>query len=197
MLWMELKVALQGQPNYRVVRCEADSDPLALCRRLAPAILVIDAEDAKSLPEKHLRIFLRPGAAHVLVFADPDDARSAEALLRMGCSGVISRQSSPENLVKAVDSIFAGELWFPRRVISAMLRYTLLETSKQLTRREVEILRLLSSDIKNQQIADSLFISRETVRWHLRSIYTKIGVKNRDEAIRYARGSDQPSEMPD
>jgi LuxR family maltose regulon positive regulatory protein len=55
------------------------------------------------------------------------------------------------------------------------------------TRREIEILRRLAAGEDNRQIAESLFISRETVRWHLRSAYAKLGVHNRNAAASLVR----------
>jgi predicted ATPase/DNA-binding CsgD family transcriptional regulator len=55
-----------------------------------------------------------------------------------------------------------------------------------LTRREIEVLRLLAQDLSNPQIAEQLVVSRRTVDAHLRSIYDKLGVKSRDAAIRVA-----------
>jgi len=60
------------------------------------------------------------------------------------------------------------------------------ESPRKLTRREKEILRLVGQGYKNQEIAEQLFISRETVRWHLRSLYPKIGVQDRLSAAFYA-----------
>jgi NarL family two-component system response regulator LiaR len=89
---------------------------------------------------------------------------------------------------EAVKAIGDGDLWYPRAVLSALVRRSILNRSvsqKRLTSREMEILRLLGMETKNQTIADQLFISRETVRWHLRALYSKIGVNNRSEAQQY------------
>ncbi|MBN9662367.1 MAG: helix-turn-helix transcriptional regulator [Acidobacteria bacterium] len=56
--------------------------------------------------------------------------------------------------------------------------------TRHLTRRELEVFEFIRQGLTNQQIADELFLSRETVRWHVRSLYSKIGVKNRSSAIR-------------
>ena len=55
-----------------------------------------------------------------------------------------------------------------------------------LTSREIEVLRLLTQDLSNPQIAEKLVVSRRTVDAHLRSIYGKLGVKSRDAAVRVA-----------
>jgi DNA-binding CsgD family transcriptional regulator len=60
-------------------------------------------------------------------------------------------------------------------------------SGESLTARELEVLRLLTQDLSNPQIAERLVVSRRTVDAHLRSIYDKLGVKSRDAAIRVAR----------
>ena len=60
-------------------------------------------------------------------------------------------------------------------------------SAESLTAREIEVLRLLSQDLSNPQIAERLVVSRRTVDAHLRSIYDKLGVKSRDAAIRVSR----------
>jgi NarL family two-component system response regulator LiaR len=107
----------------------------------------------------------------------------------LGCSGVLQRDASSETLRRAVAAVAAGELWVPRKVSSRLLHNALHnDATRHLTRRESEILKLIYKGLNNQKIADQLFISRETVRWHLRSLYSKIGVSTRQEAIRYALG---------
>jgi DNA-binding NarL/FixJ family response regulator len=110
-----------------------------------------------------------------------------EHYLRLGCSGVIPRAVSDETFGRAVHAIFDGEIWVPRKVLSRLVQSFLFgEPERRLTRREVEVLKLICLGSTNQQIADELFISRETVRWHVRSLYSKIGVNDRGSAILYA-----------
>jgi NarL family two-component system response regulator LiaR len=87
-----------------------------------------------------------------------------------------------------------GQLWFPREIISRVLKGLLIEEDlNRLTSREIEIVRLVGSGLNNQEIADKLFISRETVRWHVRALHAKLGTKDRDslrEYVRYLRSSE-------
>ena len=89
---------------------------------------------------------------------------------------MIQRNASEALLLKSIETIFAGELWVPRAVLSQMVRTSLGNNPLKLTSRETEILDMITRGLKNQEIADLLFISRETVRWHIRSLYSKIGV---------------------
>ncbi len=57
------------------------------------------------------------------------------------------------------------------------------------TRREIEILRKIAAGDNNQKIADDLFVTRETVRWHLRSAYSKLGIHDRQAAAELVSNS--------
>jgi LuxR family transcriptional regulator of csgAB operon len=90
--------------------------------------------------------------------------------------------------MRAVRAIANGELWFSRRTISRVLTTFLFEQHlKRLTSREIEILMLIGSGFSNQEIGNQLFISRETVRWHVRGLYSKLGIVNRPDALEYLR----------
>jgi DNA-binding NarL/FixJ family response regulator len=124
----------------------------------------------------------------VLVLSDDTNDAACERFIRTGCAGVLPGNASPEVYRKAVQAISAGELWAPRRILSQLARESLLANNpRRLTARETEILNLLAIGYTNQDIADHLFLSRETVRWHLRSLYSKIGASDRTSAILYAR----------
>jgi ATP/maltotriose-dependent transcriptional regulator MalT len=89
---------------------------------------------------------------------------------------------------KAVIAVSSGELWLPRKILSKLAQEAFVQgNTRKVTQRESEILKLICLGFKNQQIAEHLFISRETVRWHLRSLYSKLGVDGRTAAIRYAK----------
>jgi ATP/maltotriose-dependent transcriptional regulator MalT len=60
-------------------------------------------------------------------------------------------------------------------------------SGEPLTRREVSILRRLESDLSNKEIAEAIFISEGTLKWHLHNIYSKLDVKNRSGALLRAR----------
>ena len=59
--------------------------------------------------------------------------------------------------------------------------------TESLTERELEVLQLLDSDLSNAQIAEKLFVERSTVRFHIKNIYAKLGISNRQEAVERAR----------
>jgi LuxR family transcriptional regulator of csgAB operon len=109
--------------------------------------------------------------------------------------GLFYAEAGNENLSKGVQAIFEGELWLPRRVITAQLlrskanRTPLSHTSQHhelLTNREIEILNLLATGAKNTDIAQDLSLSVHTIKTHIYHIYKKIDVSNRMQAVNWA-----------
>jgi len=160
---------------------------VGLCRRLAPAILVVEDARLPQVPVEELADLVRSRQVQIIVLSDAINEASLGAFFRRGCAGVLSAEVTDEVLWKAIQAIFSGELWFPRKVLSRLAHEALFKTNpRRLTRRESDIYRLIYQGLTNQQIADELFISRETVRWHVRSLYSKIGVSSRAGAIEEA-----------
>jgi DNA-binding NarL/FixJ family response regulator len=191
-LWKLLKQSLDeidGPSEFVLARCkDLGTDILALSRRLAPAILVIEDSRIQVLPFKQLRDMIGRRDLQILVFSDSADDASYEEYFRMGCSGVVPYKITRQMMRKAVIAICAGELWLPRRILSKLAQEAFLQgNTRKITQRESEIFKLICLGFKNQQIAEHLFISRETVRWHLRSLYSKLGVDSRTAAIQYSK----------
>jgi DNA-binding NarL/FixJ family response regulator len=130
--------------------------------------------------------------ALAIAVSDDKDNLDCEQIIRMGFVGLLRRDEPSATLIRAVQVVVNGELWFPRQVLSRVLRMLLAEKGKSLLKpREMQILQLIGSGLNNQQIADALFISRETVRWHVRGLYSKLGIKNRRSAREYCRSIHQ------
>ncbi len=108
--------------------------------------------------------------------------------LKAELAGVIEADAASVVFCRAALSVQRDELWFPRGYLSRRIRTPASTSSaEELSEREADVLALLGRGIPNQGIADQLFISRDTVRWHLRSIYSKLGVSDREAASRLAK----------
>ena len=126
--------------------------------------------------------------AFAIGLSDETDNLNCEQIIRMGFAGVLRRDETSETITRAVEAVVNGQLWFPREIISRMLRTLLVPDGiSRLKPREMEILKLIGSGLNNQQIADALFISRETVRWHVKGLYSKLGIKDRTSAQDFGR----------
>jgi DNA-binding NarL/FixJ family response regulator len=182
---------LAKDPTIPVVSCSAGSEVAAVCRQLNPCVLIaeislIDELSFALLTGKDAS----EGSISLLAIVDQDDVELSKRLLRMGVSGAVQRSAPYTVYRRALRAVAAGELWASRGTVSALLRELLVsDKPRKLTERETEILDLIADGHQNRQIADLLFISRETVRWHVRTMYKKIGVVDRTQAIAFARAA--------
>jgi LuxR family transcriptional regulator of csgAB operon len=129
---------------------------------------------------------------YVAIFNMATGRRFGNDLVKRGVRGVFYDDDPLPNLAKGVPAILEGELWFSRKdlmkcILEADTDTKLaMELKAHLTARECEILLLIASGINNSQIADTLNISRNTVKTHLYNIYNKINVPNRLQAALWA-----------
>jgi DNA-binding NarL/FixJ family response regulator len=91
-------------------------------------------------------------------------------------------------MCKAVKAVAQRELWVDRKLACQVLQESLQQSSQpSVTPRERQILRMITEGKTNRTIADTLHVTRDTVRWHIKSLYNKIGVKDRLSAVFFAR----------
>jgi DNA-binding NarL/FixJ family response regulator len=115
-----------------------------------------------------------------------------EEALRFGIKGFFYKHDGLKLLIKGVNSIFRQEVWVSREILlrSAVggrrKKRSAIQEKTGLSIREIEILLLLSSGIQNEEIAQKLFISPNTVKTHLYNIFKKINVPNRLQATLWA-----------
>jgi DNA-binding NarL/FixJ family response regulator len=129
---------------------------------------------------------------YVALFNVSPGRRIEGKALKKGIRGFFYKQDPPELLVKGVSAIFNEELWVSREIMTK----TILESRDKdiitgkdpttLTPREIEILSLVASGSKNEEIAEELFISPNTVKTHIYNIFKKINVPNRLQAALWA-----------
>lgn len=175
--------------------CGAPGDILAHSQRLAPCVLVVDGAFAEKVNFEDFYNIVDFGlSVRVLVELDRQYLGLAEHLIRIGCAGYIPKGAKPAEAWNAVQAVAAGQLWAPRSVVSKVLLNVLREARHRLTFRESEILGLLSNGLTNLDIGKRLFISPQTVRWHLRNLYSKLGTHDRAGAVTQA--SDTPPRIP-
>jgi DNA-binding NarL/FixJ family response regulator len=132
----------------------------------------------------------------ILILNHDMDEDMVFQFLKAGAKGYISKDASITDLTKAIHTVHQGELWLERKLIArffdeeAVVAATVEDrpgrSEEGLTPREQEILRCLTTGCTNKEIAESLFISEKTVKCHLNSIFRKLNVTRRLEAILYA-----------
>lgn len=119
------------------------------------------------------------------------------SLMNAGVRGYFDLNDPSNQLVEAVRIVHKGEIWLPRdkmssimdRIISVVGRDLKEKTLDQLTPTEFQVLRLIGQGKSNDEIADSMFISKNTVRSHIKSIYAKFDTHSRLQLALYAINS--------
>jgi DNA-binding NarL/FixJ family response regulator len=123
----------------------------------------------------------------IVVLSMHDDPGHIDAALEAGAAAYVIKTAEPEDLAAAIRQVFDHSIylagsrsgWVPSRVQSIK--------SPGLTRREVEILQLVAEGLSNAELAKMLWVTEQTVKFHLSNIYRKLGVSNRTEASRWAQ----------
>jgi len=123
-----------------------------------------------------------PDASVVVFTIYPGDARVTQALT-LGATSYLLKSSHREQIIEAIRAAAAG-----RQVIASELNEELAahQGMAGLTVRELSILRLVKEGMSNHLIAESLFISEDTVKTHMKSIFTKLGASDRTHAVTIA-----------
>jgi len=134
---------------------------------------------------------------NILVLTVSDNEADLFAAIKFGATGYILKNTEPEELVQAIYHIAQGGVILSPIMASKLLaEFKDLETGAEkkpaqeaesnLSPREDEVLHLVSQGATNKEIADSLFISENTVKTHLRNIMDKLHLANRSQAAAYA-----------
>ncbi|NPV85863.1 MAG: response regulator transcription factor [Anaerolineae bacterium] len=139
-------------------------------------------------------------AARVLVLTSFGEDEKIFAAIQAGAQGYLLKDSSPEELVRAIQQVYLGESYLhpiaARRVIQQLSQKQRFQTALPLlTKREREILTYLAQGYSNQEIAQRAHIGEKTVRFHVSNILAKLNVETRTQAALWALGKDlTPSE---
>jgi len=155
-----------------------------------PDVLVLDAhmpgqkviEAARELHASH------PEVA-VLILSAYNRREYVVGMLGAGACGYVLKDDPPEALPAAVRAVRAGRQWLSPRVTELLVKSASEDEHRlveELTEREKEVLRLMATGLRNERIADALDITEQTVKNHVRSIFGKLGVETRVEAVLYA-----------
>ena len=170
------------------VIAEADNgtETLQLAKTLVPDVLLLDIElpGVRGLEiAKELQSINSP--VKILVLSTYDDKQFIFGLLGNGAAGYLTKEEVPETIVEAVRGVARGEKgWVSRRVAAIMSAWTHTDdiSSKNLTPRELDVLKWVVKGKTNQEIGMELGISQKTVEKHLESVFSKLKVTSRVEA---------------
>jgi DNA-binding NarL/FixJ family response regulator len=122
--------------------------------------------------------------ARVVVFSWNTQPELVEQSLRAGAAGYVAKSVTGLELVEALERVHAGEAVTPGGAVESDGRFGQWPGDEEgLTPREAEVLALLCQGLSNQQICERAFLGMNTVKGYLRSLYLKIGVESRTQAV--------------
>jgi len=183
------------EKDFKVVeQCSSGAGALDAVQRLKPDVLVLDVR----MPKVDGLAVLRELAARksptrvVLLTAEINDNEVLEAV-RLGVSSIVLKETASQTLLQAARAASRGEQMLDDRSVRRALDHLLRREAgvaaarRVLTPRELEIVRMVATGLRNKQIGEALSISEGTVKIHLHSIYGKLGVSGRVELMLYAR----------
>jgi DNA-binding NarL/FixJ family response regulator len=179
---------LGREPDFAIVAevDEAAKLPSTLAAT-RPDVLILDAhmpghrviETARAVRRDHPSV-------RILVLSAYKRREYVVGLIEVGAYGYVLKDDPPESLLGAVRAVFAGKRWLSPGIAEVLAKSALRGVREELTERESEVLRLMATGCRNERIAETLHISEQTVKNHIRNIFGKLGVETRVEAVLYA-----------
>ena len=122
----------------------------------------------------------------VLVLTASERIEDAMDALRMGAKAIVQKRFAVETVMEAIRTVAAGLVWIPPMLQAELAAQMGSLAARRLTARELEIVRYVSTGLRNAEIAARLSISEATVKTHLNNIFQKLGIRDRVELALYA-----------
>jgi len=189
-LWLDAIQPVLGRAGVDVAgRTDSPATALALLKEHNPDLFVVEpGTQTGDFDTGRVRDALRvsPGTK-VLVLSDRADAREIDDALAAGASTFVIKTAHPDDLGAAIRQTFEHSVYLAGGRAMAEPRPKDVEPATDLTRRELEILRLVAEGHSNAGLAKMLWVTEQTVKFHLSNIYRKLDVSNRTEASRWAQ----------
>jgi NarL family two-component system response regulator LiaR len=187
------RALLAVKPGFKVVGEAADGlEAEALAKSLRPDVILLDLimpgqdgiKTARAITDEN------PEARILVVTSFAEDEGVYQAI-KAGALGYLLKDSSPDELVRAIDDVYQGRLTLHPNIAGALIQELnrpadLPPTVDPLTAREEEILILVAKGWSNQEIAEKLVVSERTVGAHVSNILGKLHLANRTQAALYA-----------
>jgi len=194
-----IATVLANEKNIKIVGEAIDGlEAIEKAEKLAPDVILMDLNMPRcSGLEATQALHTKMPQVNILVLTVSDNEADLFAAIKFGATGYILKNTEPEELIQAVLHIAQGGVIMSPVMATKLLsefkdldagleKKPIKEERANLSPREEEVLHLVSQGATNKEIADSLFISENTVKTHLRNIMDKLHLANRSQAAAYA-----------
>lgn len=195
-----VKNLIQQNKDLVVIgEARSGNETLELYDKLQPDLLIMDISmpDMNGMEVSRTILARNPGA-NIVILSMYDDEDYISRCLEYGVKGYVVKNESGSELDYAIRSVLQGKNYFSRQAQDVIFKkYSQNVTRKKtreeeisLTKREIEIVRLIADGLTSQQMADRLFISPRTVETHRANLMKKMSVKNAIELVKKAQQLD-------
>lgn len=186
--WKQL---IELRNNMKVIG-EAENGKVAvqLTKKLKPDIVLMDL----NMPEMNgvdatKMIKAKMPWVKVIALTVQTEFAFIKSMIRHGAEGFITKNSDKEELYEAIERVMDGGTFICKEVNDILVRTTISKVkgeSKELTRREVEIIQFIGQGLTSSEIAEKLFINVKTIESHRRNIFKKLDIKNAAQLMKIA-----------
>jgi DNA-binding NarL/FixJ family response regulator len=170
------------EPNMVIVGEAADGhQAVELYGKAKPDLVLMDLRmPLKDGIEATIEIRRQDPNARVLMLTTFDGDTDIHKALQAGAQGYVLKSATGQELIPAIQAVATGHRWIPKEIAKRLASRKLFE---ELTSREEQVLQLLVKGLANKQIGELLNISEHTVKDHLKSVFGKLQVVDRTEAV--------------
>jgi DNA-binding NarL/FixJ family response regulator len=185
-------------PGIEVVGAAADGEQaVAMVAERRPDVVLMDLRMPRcDGVEATRRIRAEHPGTQVIALTTYDDDRSILSAVQAGARGYLTKDSTSQEIRRAIEAVAEGKALLEpavqTRLLEALAAGGAVAVQEPpappdgLTRREVEVLGLIAEGLSNQEIAGRLFVSEATVKTHINNLFSKIGARDRAQAVAYA-----------
>ena len=190
-----LAAIIRSEPDIEILGMAGSvREAVVLAQTVKPEIALMDFSLPDGSGADATRMILQEHPDCKIVFLTmSEEDENLFAAIRSGAKGYLLKNMHPQKLVVALRSVQKGESALSRsmtmRLMEELSRTKKIETPKEntLTHREMDVIKAVAQGLSNQEIAKQLFISENTVKYHVHSILGKLGLADRRELANFAR----------
>jgi len=189
--WLDAVKPVLASAGVELIGCTTSSrSTVTLVRKLRPSLLVIGLRTSPGEPDGISLVgpaLAVHDALKVIVASSTAAPADVDAAFHAGACAFVVRSAQPEDLAATIRIAFSGTVFVGARQLNGVAPLPGREPLGRLTSREREILQLVSEGHTNAELAHMLWVTEQTVKFHLSNIYRKLDVSNRTEASRWAQ----------